>query len=74
LALSFAEFSAKIDRKITAALSHKIEINSFDWCMTRLGAVRVLSPNPLAAVPIPLIPANGKDIFHFALNFQSKQE
>ncbi len=65
LVLSFAEFSDKIDRKIPqgvhAKLSHKIAINSFDWCMTRRSAVRVLSPNPLIAVPIPLIPASGKD-------------
>ena len=70
LVLNFAEFSDKIDRKITPAgvhakLSHKIVINSFVWCMTRLSAVRALSPNPLAAVPIPLIPASGKDVLHF---------
>jgi len=75
LVLSFAEFSDKIDRKIPegvyAELSHKIAINSFDQCMTRLSAVRALSPNPLAVVPIPLIPASGKDVLRFGLNFQS---
>ena len=62
--------SDKIDRKITpvgvhAKLSHKIAINSFDWRMTRLSAVKTFSPNPLAEVPIPLIPANGKDVLRF---------
>ena len=77
MALSFAEFSDKINMEITPAgvhakLSHKIAINSFDWCMTRLSALRTFSPNPLAEVPIPLIPPSGKDVLHLGLNLQSQ--
>jgi hypothetical protein len=57
---------------VHAKLTHKNAINSFDWCMTRLSAVRAFSANPLAAAPIFLIPASVKDVLYFGLYIQLK--